>query len=60
MTTFFEAYISKVESDLRGGKATEYAYRSSLEILMESLERGIEASNDPKHIECGASAHHQR
>jgi hypothetical protein len=50
----FDEYISKVETDLRGGKATEHTYRGTLEILMESFERGIEASNDPKHIECGA------
>ncbi|MDO9303007.1 MAG: N-6 DNA methylase, partial [Anaerolineales bacterium] len=54
MTTPFETYISKVEVDLRGGKATEHTYRGTLEIFMEALERGIEASNDPKHIECGA------
>ena len=54
MTTSFETYITKVETDYRGGKATEHTYRGTLEIFMESLERGIEASNDPKHIECGA------
>jgi hypothetical protein len=54
MTSPFEHYITKIESDYRGGRATEHTYRSSLELLMESLERGIEASNDPKHIECGA------
>ena len=54
MTSPFDIYIKKVEDDLRGGKATEHTYRSSLEALMESFERGIEASNDPKHIECGA------
>jgi hypothetical protein len=54
MTTPFETYITKIESDYRGGRATEHTYRSSLELLMESFERSIEASNDPKHIECGA------
>jgi type I restriction-modification system DNA methylase subunit len=54
MTTPFETYISKVETDLRGGKATEHTYRGTLEFFMESLEHGIAASNDPKHIECGA------
>src|SRR3989304_1151233 len=54
MTSPFETYITKVENDLRGGKATEHTYRGTLEIFMEALERGIEASNDPKHIECGA------
>jgi predicted helicase len=54
MSTPFETYITKVETDLRGGKATEHTYRGTLEVFMESFERGIEASNDPKHIECGA------
>lgn len=54
MPTSFETYISSIEKDLKGKKATEYTYRSALETLMESLARGIAASNDPKHIECGA------
>jgi type I restriction-modification system DNA methylase subunit len=54
MTTYFESYITNIEADFRGGRATEHTYRSSLERFMEALERGIEASNDPKHIECGA------
>jgi hypothetical protein len=54
MTTPFETYISKVETDLCGGKATEHTIRGTLEIFMESLGHGIEASNEPKHIDCGA------
>jgi len=54
MTTPFETYIAKVEADYRGGKATELTYRGTLELFLESLERGVEASSDPKHIECGA------
>jgi type I restriction-modification system DNA methylase subunit len=54
MTTPFQTYISNVEADYRGDKATEYTYRGSLEIFMEALEHGVEASSDPKHIECGA------
>lgn len=54
MPTPFETYINSIEKDLKGGKATEYTYRSALEILMEAQARGIAASNDPKHIECGA------
>jgi len=54
MPTPFETYISKIETDLRGGKATEHTYRGTLEIFMEAQERGIDASNDPKHIACGA------
>src|SRR4030042_1909814 len=54
MNTPIEIYISKIEADFRGGKATEYTYRSSLEELLEASGKGIEASNDPKHVACGA------
>lgn len=54
MTNHFDTYLSKIESDLRGGKATEYTYRTALENYMESLGRGMKASSDPKHIDCGA------
>jgi predicted helicase len=50
----FDIYLAKIQADLRGGKATEYTYRSSLEQLLETLEKGIDASSDPKHIACGA------
>jgi len=50
----FEDYIKKIERDLRGGKATEYTYRGTLELLIESMAKGIQASNDPKHIAVGA------
>lgn len=54
MPTPFETYIASIEKDLKGGKATEHTYRSALEHFMEAQARGIIASNDPKHIECGA------
>ena len=54
MTTAFEEYIKKIESDYRRGSATEYTYRGSLELLVESYAKGVDASNDPKHIACGA------
>lgn len=50
----FEAYLKSIQSDLRRGNATEHTYRSALETLIESAGKGINASNDPKHIECGA------
>jgi hypothetical protein len=43
MTSSFETYITDIEKDYRGGKATELNYRSALENFMEALERGIEA-----------------
>jgi len=54
MANPFEAYLVKIEADLKHGKATEHTYRSSLEWLLESLASGVDASNDPKHIACGA------
>ncbi|KAF0109801.1 MAG: N-6 DNA methylase [Chloroflexi bacterium] len=54
MTITFEEYIKKIEADYRRGNATEYTYRGSLELLVESYGKGVDASNDPKHIECGA------
>jgi type I restriction-modification system DNA methylase subunit len=54
MTTNFDTYLAKIEKDLCSGKATEHTYRSTLEAYMESVQRGVDASNDPKHIECGA------
>jgi predicted helicase len=53
-TSAFETYLTKVEVDYRHGIATEYTYRSTLKTLIETLLPGTNASNDPKHIECGA------
>ncbi|MFH2103920.1 MAG: type ISP restriction/modification enzyme [Chloroflexota bacterium] len=55
MTAFpFQEYLSKIETDYRRGIATEHTYRSALEALIEALAPGVEASNDPRHIACGA------
>jgi hypothetical protein len=53
-TSAFETYLAKVEADYRHGIATEHTYRSTLEALIETLLPGTDASNDPKHIDCGA------
>jgi len=50
----FRNYISAIEKKLALGDATEYTHRSALETLVESLDSGITATNEPKHIECGA------
>jgi hypothetical protein len=52
MKTPIETYIEKIETDFRKGNATEYTYRSTLEIMIEALGKGVDASNDPKHIDC--------
>jgi len=47
-------YIAEIQKRLRGGDATERTYYSALEALLEEMERGITATNEPKRIECGA------
>ncbi len=54
MSNPFATYLSQVEVILRGGKGTEHTYRPALKTLIESLEPGVAASNEPKHIKCGA------
>lgn len=45
---------TSIQADFKGGRATEYTYRSALENLLETLHDHVEASNDLKHIKCGA------
>ena len=47
-------YIRAIEKKLATGDATEYTHREALGVLIESLASGISATNEPKHIECGA------
>ena len=50
----FHTYLQALQKKLMLGDATEHTHRSALETLVESLEAGITATNEPKHIECGA------
>ena len=50
----FQNYIKAIEKKLALGDATEHTHRSALETLIEGLDAGITATNEPKHIECGA------
>ncbi|MEW6242640.1 MAG: hypothetical protein AB1564_17705 [Chloroflexota bacterium] len=45
MPTPFEIYLSKVESDLRGGKATEHAYLPLLVVLRKTIRLMKEIDN---------------
>jgi predicted helicase len=47
-------YVHAIGKKLALGDATEHTHRSALETLVESLASGITATNEPKHIECGA------
>jgi len=50
----FQNYVHTIEKKLAQGDATEHTHRAALEALVESLAEGITATNEPKHIECGA------
>lgn len=52
--TSIEKYLKQVTSTLAVGNSTEHTHRPALKDLMESLESGIVATNEPKRIECGA------
>ena len=50
----FQDYIHTIEKKLVLGDATEHTHRLALETLVESVDSGISATNEPKRIECGA------
>jgi len=47
-------YLKEIEKKASRGVATEHTYRPALQGLMESLDKGISAVNEPKRIACGA------
>jgi predicted helicase len=47
-------YIATLEKALTTGDATEHTHRPALKALIEELSAGVVATNEPKHIECGA------
>ncbi|MHB1926041.1 MAG: N-6 DNA methylase [Leptospirillum sp.] len=50
----FRNYLRQIEQEYRSGRTTEHTFRPALKDLLESLEKGIEATNEPRRIECGA------
>jgi len=47
-------YIAALRKNLAHGDATEHTHRPALKSLLESLAKGIIATNEPKRIACGA------
>lgn len=47
-------YLKAIEREACSGIATEHTYRPALKNLIESLDKGIAAVNEPKRVECGA------
>jgi len=50
----FTDYLSEIRSKLYSGDTTEHSYRPALQDLLEGLDKGISAINEPKRISCGA------
>jgi predicted helicase len=51
---YLQVYFQEVNQVYQGQNATEHSYRPALKKLMESLDSGIQAINEPKRIACGA------
>ena len=49
-----KTYLTQIEQALKAGNATEHTHRPALKALLESLEPGVTATNEPKRIKCGA------
>jgi len=47
-------YIHAIEKKLAQGDATEHTHRAALQAFIESFVTGVSATNEPKHIDCGA------
>ena len=47
-------YIKAIEKELLAGNATEHTLRPALKALIEGLGEKVNATNEPKRIECGA------
>jgi len=54
MPDIIKTYIDELDRDFRTGKATEHSHRPALKRLLESMLDGVQAINEPKHIDCGA------
>ncbi|CCQ89600.1 DNA methyltransferase/helicase [Nitrospina gracilis 3/211] len=47
-------YLKEIEKAHQTGNATEHTYRPALKDWIETFQKGITATNEPKRIECGA------
>lgn len=50
----FDAYLKKLQDYFKRGDATEHTHRAALQKLLESLEDGLTATNEPRRTEVGA------
>ena len=50
----YTEYLRAIEKALRAGNATEHTHRPALKALLEAIDTGITATNEPKRVQCGA------
>ena len=50
----FRDYLEEVGRNLAAGNATEHTHRPALQHLVQTLDSGVRAVNEPKRVECGA------
>lgn len=50
----FKPYLQAIGQALQAGNATEHTHRPALKSLLEALEPGVIATNEPKRTDCGA------
>ncbi len=50
----FQDYVRRLQASLVRGNTTEHTHRPALKTLLESVGDRVEATNEPKRIECGA------
>jgi hypothetical protein len=54
MTDPFKPYLFALQTALAAGDSTEHTHRPSLKALLEALEPGVTATNEPKQVtDCG-------
>ncbi len=50
----FPVYLNQILRAVARGDATEHTYRPALKALMESLDKDVVVTNEPKRVACGA------
>jgi hypothetical protein len=50
----FGSYLQDVARNLDAGNATEHTHRPALQTLIQALDPGVRAVNEPKRVACGA------
>jgi len=54
MSDVIKSYLAKIDREFKTGRTTEHTHRPAFKDLIESLDSGVSATNEPKRVECGA------